>query len=149
MPDKRRGDDWDYDVKDGNFKVLVIGIVTALIASALLLVTCAFGRDLDGRYAAQDPKLHEWFEGLRSGKGPCCSDADGSAVSDADWRTKDRRYQVRLDVSRVAPKVDMQWIDVPEDAVITEPNRAGKTMVWPIYGYMGVSIRCFMPGSMG
>jgi len=21
-------------------------------------------------------------------------------------------------------------------------------MVWPIYGYMGVTIRCFMPGSM-
>jgi hypothetical protein len=37
---------------------------------------------------------------------------------------------------------------VPDDAVITEPNRVGRTMVWPIRGYQGLSIRCFMPGSM-
>jgi hypothetical protein len=42
----------------------------------------------------------------------------------------------------------MVWVDVPEDAVITEPNRAGRTMVWPIWGYQGPTIRCFMPGSM-
>ena len=44
--------------------------------------------------------------------------------------------------------IDGEWHDVPEDAVITEPNRAGRTMVWPIRGYQGLSIRCFMPGSM-
>jgi hypothetical protein len=37
---------------------------------------------------------------------------------------------------------------VPDDAVITEPNRVGRTMVWPIKGSLGISIRCFMPGSM-
>jgi len=33
---------------------------------------------------------------------------------------------------------------------ITEPNRAGRTMVWPIYygAPMRVEIRCFMPGTM-
>ena len=41
-----------------------------------------------------------------------------------------------------------EWIDVPDDAVITEPNRAGRTMVWPIKGALGTTIRCFMPGSM-
>jgi hypothetical protein len=25
----------------------------------------------------------------------------------------------------------MDWVDVPNEAVITEPNRAGRTMVWP------------------
>ena len=39
-------------------------------------------------------------------------------------------------------------VDVPDEAVITEPNRIGRTMVWPIRGYLGLSIRCFMPGSM-
>jgi hypothetical protein len=43
---------------------------------------------------------------------------------------------------------ELVWVDVPEEAVISEPNRVGRTMVWPIYGYMGVAIRCFMPGSM-
>src|SRR5215470_12291446 len=96
-------------------------------------------RDLDGRYAAQNPELHQWFESLRSGKGPCCSDADGSALSDVDWETAGGHYRVRIDGA---------WLEVPDEAVITEPNRIGRTMVWPIKGYLGVSIRCFMPGSM-
>jgi hypothetical protein len=91
----------------------------------------------DGRYA--NSPLKPWFDQLRSGKGACCSDADGTAVSDVDWETHDGHYRVRL---------DDQWIDVPDDAVITEPNRAGRTMVWPIRGYLGTTIRCFMPGSM-
>ena len=46
------------------------------------------------------------------------------------------------------PILDREWIPVPDEAVITEPNRIGRAMVWPIKGYLGVSIRCFMPGSM-
>jgi hypothetical protein len=110
---------------------------------ALLLAALAsapmHARDLDGRYTAQNPELHQWFEGLKSGKGPCCSDADGTAVSDVDWDTHDGHYRVRI---------DGEWVDVPDEAVITEPNRIGRTMVWPIRGYLGVTIRCFMPGSM-
>lgn len=110
-------------------------------------VPCMFcgighGRDLDGRYAASP--LKPWFDSLKSGKGPCCSDADGSAISDADWESRDGRYRVRL---------EDQWWDVPDDAVITEPNRAGRTMVWPVYqraldGLLKINIRCFIPGSM-
>jgi hypothetical protein len=114
-----------------------------LMAGALLLSALSApsmrARDLDGRYAAQNPELHQWFESLRSAKGPCCSDADGSAVSDVDWDTAGGHYRVRLDGT---------WIDVPDEAVITEPNRIGRTMVWPIKGYLGITIRCFMPGSM-
>ena len=113
------------------------------LASVLLLSVLAapsmHARDLDGRYAAQNPELHQWFESLRSGKGPCCSDADGSAVSDVDWETAGGHYRVRI---------DGEWVPVPDEAVITEPNRIGRAMVWPIKGYLGVSIRCFMPGSM-
>ncbi|WGR91681.1 hypothetical protein MTX26_14845 [Bradyrhizobium sp. ISRA443] len=108
--------------------VALLSVATAHLAQA---------RDPDGRYA--NSPLKQWFDGLRSGKGPCCSDADGTAVSDVDWETKDGHYRVRL---------DGQWIDVPDDAVITEPNRAGRAMVWPIRSYMGITIRCFMPGSM-
>jgi hypothetical protein len=112
-----------------------------LIVGTLLMSPPAFtpseARDPDGRYA--NSPLKQWFDSLRSGKGPCCSDADGSAVSDVDWESKDGHYRVR---------VDGEWHDVPDDAVITEPNRVGRTMVWPIRGYYGLSIRCFMPGSM-
>ena len=103
-----------------------------------------FGRDLDGRHAASP--LHDWFEHLASGKGLCCSFADGYVVQDADWETNDRHYRVHA--PRVANSNDGIWVDVPDDAVITEPNRAGRTMVWPFYSGQGVSIRCFMPGSM-
>ncbi len=108
--------------------------------AALLLVAVvqpAQARDPDGRYA--NSPLKQWFDSLRSGKGPCCSDADGSVVADVDWESKDGHYRVRLDGS---------WIDVPDEALITEPNRAGRTMVWPIRGSTGITIRCFMPGSM-
>jgi len=112
------------------------------ITGAALLIALAAppiqARDR-GQFVNSSPEMKAWFDGLRSGKGPCCSDADGSAVSDVDWETRNGHYRVRI---------DGEWIDVPDEAVITEPNRAGRTMVWPIRGYLGVSIRCFMPGSM-
>lgn len=102
----------------------------------------AYGRDLDGRYA-QSP-LKPWFDSLKSSKGLCCSDADGTALSDVDWEAKDGHYRVRI---------EGEWIDVPDESVIKEPNRAGRTMVWPIYYRsfgqpVRIDIRCFMPGVM-
>jgi hypothetical protein len=112
-----------------------------MIGSVLLMLPLAAdrgeARDPDGRYA--NSPLKQWFDSLKSGRGPCCSDADGSAVSDVDWESKDGRYRDRI---------EGEWHEVPEDAVVTEPNRVGRTMVWPIKGYLGMSIRCFMPGSM-
>lgn len=108
--------------------VLLTLVVATLHASA---------RDLDGRYA--NSPLKSWFESLASKRGLCCSDADGTALSDVDWESQHGHYRVWLDGA---------WHDVPEDAVITEPNRAGRTMVWPMRGSLGLSIRCFMPGPM-
>lgn len=115
---------------------LTIGLAVLSLALASHL---GHARDPDGRYAKSNPELKAWFEGLKSGKGPCCSDADGTAVSDVDWQSGNGHYRVRL---------DGEWVDVPDEAVITEPNRVGRTMVWPIRGYLGLTIRCFMPGSM-
>jgi hypothetical protein len=114
--------------------------ISAIILICLLW-SHAYPRDIDGRYAANP--LKGWFDKLSSGKGPCCSDADGNVVVDADWESKDGHYRVRL---------DGEWYDVPDDAVIVEPNRDGRTIVWPIGYWDGVKhtygIRCFMPGSM-
>lgn len=107
-----------------------------LLLVTLLLAAPAAARD-DGRYA--NSPLKPWFDQLRSkGGGPCCSDADGTALSDVDWESKDGRYRVRI---------EGEWYDVPEDMVITEPNRAGRTMVWPYYSNGRPIIRCFMPGA--
>ncbi len=116
-------------------KRIVFGLILSLVVACL--VGSVGARDLDGRYA--NSPLKPWFDHLASGKGLCCSMADGESVADPDWESKDGHYRVRLENS---------WIDVPDDAVITEPNRAGRTIVWPIRFDNQISIRCFMPGSM-
>jgi hypothetical protein len=117
-------------------------VVAVLLGGHVLAPGTAAARDVDGRFA--NSPLHGWFESLHSGKGPCCSDADGTALSDVDWEAKEGHYRVRI---------EGEWWDVPDEAVITEPNRAGRTMVWPVYyrsttSALRVDIRCFMPGSM-
>jgi hypothetical protein len=60
-------------------------------------------------------------------------------------------FQIRIEKRKgghYRVRIDNEWIDVPDDAVITEPNRVGMTMAWPIKGTLGISNRCFMPGSM-
>jgi hypothetical protein len=112
------------------------------ISSVVCLCISAFvpsnasGRD-DGRYA--NSPLHAWFDQLASGKGLCCSFADGVSIQDVDWDSQDGRYRVRL---------DGEWIFVPEAAVVTEPNRFGPAVVWPYMGADGTTqIRCFLPGA--
>lgn len=117
-------------------------MIARATAILILLTGLALARD-DGRYAGS--ALKPWFDGLRSGRGPCCSDADGSAVADVDWQSDRGHYRVRLEEI---------WIEVPDDAVLTEPNRAGRTMVWPMTSRNGmivesITIRCFIPGPMG
>jgi hypothetical protein len=115
---------------------LTIGFAVLLLGLASQL---GHARDR-GQFANANPELRAWFNGLKSGKGPCCSDADGTAVSDVDWESGNGHYRVRI---------DGEWVAVPDEAVITEPNRVGRTMVWPIRdGVGGLYIRCFMPGSM-
>jgi hypothetical protein len=92
-------------------KASVLGFTFGILVP--LFIGAVEARD-DGRYM-QSP-LKPWFDSLKSGKGPCCSVADGLAVADPDWESKNGHYRVR---------VDSEWIDVPDDAVITEPNLAG------------------------
>jgi len=102
-----------------------------------LCIACAHAHD-DGRYA--NSPLKPWFESLHSrGGGPCCANADGLELTDVDWDTRDGHYRVRI---------QGQWIDVPDDRVITEPNRAGRTIVWPYYINGHPFVRCFIPGTM-
>ena len=107
----------------------------------LLLCTPALAHD------PSHPELNEWLNRLASGKGLCCSFADGSIVSDVDWESKDGHYRVRL---------EGRWIDVPDDAVLDVPNKCGKALVWyskswrsKVTGQEGdFYIRCFLPGEL-
>jgi hypothetical protein len=126
----------------------LIGFIAPMGLS--LMPSTAMGPDLDGRYA--NSPLKPWFDQLKSRNGPCCSNADGYVVEDAGWEAKSGHYRVRVPENPDS-KV-MVWIDVPDNSVITEPNKAGQTMVWPVYldtgdkSYPRIWIRCFMPGNM-
>lgn len=110
---------------------------SAITALALL---CVFGTALAHDHSR--PDLDGWFKSLRSKGGiPCCDGSDALSVEDPDWRSQDGKYQVRL---------NGEWRDVPDEAVVTEPNKFGRTKVWPVtYEDGAVVIRCFMPGAMG
>lgn len=115
----------------------MVAIVRALALFVLLGVGFAQARD-DGRYA--NSPMKPWFESLRNKDGvQCCDVADGMALSDVDWDTRDGHYRVRL---------DEQWVMVPDDRVITQPNRVGRAIVWPQYFNGKPVVRCFMPGTM-
>ena len=91
----------------------------------------------DGRYANEP--LRAWFDHLASGRGACCSFADGFSIQDVDWDSQDGKYRVRL---------YGEWIIVPDNAVVTEPNKFGPAVVWPYMDAQGVTqIRCFLPGA--
>jgi hypothetical protein len=109
---------------------LTFCLTTTLVSDQLV------ARD-DGRFA--NSPLKPWFDRLASGKGLCCSFADGFSVQDVDWDTQDGHYRVRI---------YGQWLVVPDDAVVTEPNRFGPAVVWPYNDRDGnTQIRCFMPGA--
>jgi len=118
----------------------------AIVAAIVLLARWASAHDdlssvtlvkEDGRFA--NSPLKPWFDQLKSGNGLCCSFADGLAVEDVDWDVRDGHYRVRL---------AGQWVAVPDNAVVTEPNRYGRAVVWPYQDANGVTrIRCFMPGA--
>jgi len=115
------------------------GSAVAFVALSIMLSMPSGGatRDLDGRYANEP--LHAWFDQLASGKGLCCSFADGFSIQDVDWDTRDGRYRVRI---------RGEWVEVPENAVVTEPNRYGPAVVWPYKDSEGATqIRCFLPGA--
>ena len=49
-----------------------------------MLIVASEARDR-GQFAKSTPEIKAWFDSLKSGKGfLCCSDADGTAVSDVD-----------------------------------------------------------------
>ena len=117
------------------------GVLIALGCTAY--ASRARARD-SGQFA--DLPLKSWFDQLASGKGLCCSFIDGVSVEDVDWDTngpKDARGQATYRV-----RLHGEWINVPPDSVVDEPNRFGPAVVWPYVDSAGVTqIRCFLPGA--
>ena len=111
-------------------------MAVAVVCITVFVPNHSHARD-DGRFA--NSPLKEWFDRLASKNGLCCAFADGVSVQDVDWDTQDGHYRVRI---------EGEWIEVPDAAVIAEPNRFGPAVVWPYNDrYGNTQIRCFMPGA--
>lgn len=98
----------------------------------------------------------EWWNGLHDKHArPCCSHADGLKVEDVDWDSKDGHYRVYARGWKIAGvNIPDGWIEVPDNAVIDEPNLYGSAVVWPYLTLETTStsvaaIRCFMKGWEG
>jgi len=123
-------------------------LAVCLAALILFWASWAFAHD------HEHPELTPWFKSLKSSKGYCCDGMDALHLREVDWETKDGHYRVRVpkngeDMAKAVAgeTVETEWVDVPDDAVLDVPNKDGATLVWPLYGYLGVSIRCFLPGA--
>jgi hypothetical protein len=135
----------------------LVSAVMYLAAGILVLATLFYlsaparARDPEGKYA--NSPLKEWFDGLASQMGPCCSFADGETVKDVDWDTagsQDCTKTAGIETCKPHYRVRLhgQWIDVPDNALITEPNKYGQAVVWPYKDSIGdTKIRCFIPGA--
>jgi hypothetical protein len=116
---------------------LTCRVLTVVALCAIALFPISVSAHDDGQYA--NSALKTWFDKLASGKGLCCSFADGVSVQDVDWDTQGGTYRVR---------VDGQWVVVPDAAVVSEPNKFGPAVVWPYRDFQGATqIRCFLPGT--
>jgi hypothetical protein len=109
------------------------------VLAVCLATSSAMARDPTGKYA--NSPLASWFEAIHNKMGAyCCKNADGIPVEDSDWDVKKDHYWVRLNLG---------WQMVPDGALVTEPNKFGRAVVW-LYDDLNntsMQIRCFMPGS--
>lgn len=134
--------------------IVAAAVIIWLVILAIGMMAAAHAHD------HEHPELNQWFMDLKSGKGLCCDGDEALHLTDVQWETAGeaghQHYRVKIPVDAAAyerarhgEEVDTMWADVPDDAVVDEPNKVGQAMVWPIYGYLGASVRCFMPGAEG
>lgn len=115
-------------------KLMVVSIGLALLFT--LVVTAVLARD----WTQADPDMRRFYEGLRNNNGmQCCFGNDGF---DAKWETRGSEYWV---------EIDLEWLRVPPQALLTVPNKYGVAKVWfyrPPNGGQP-NINCFLPGTFG
>ena len=134
----------------------LLSLGTIILVAILMLAIAGAANARDGASKFAGSALKAWFDKLASGKGLCCSFADGVSMQDVDWDTKGGHYRVRLCPRHPGPTVEWPmdcpvkaWVTVPDAAVVTEPNRFGPSVVWPYQDSNGnTQIRCFLPSAM-
>ncbi len=108
-------------------------------AVTLVLASVATQARDYGQYADVSPEIRSWVESLTDHQGRgCCATADGFRPEEVEWDMAQGAYRVMI---------GGQWFNVPDSAVITQPNRIGYALVWYYTDNGTIFIRCFLPGS--
>ena len=116
------------------WQTFATGLLAGVIAFVFVLPTRpALGHD------HANPEITQWIKGLKNKEGDgCCDTADGYPA-EARWDAKEGRYNVFI---------KGQWIEVPDSAVLTGPNKLGYAMEWHYYINGRPVVRCFLPGTL-
>lgn len=114
-----------------------------LFMLSLFTVDLSFARD-SGQWTQSSPELREWFRRQQNPTNhvPCCSEADGSYVEED---IRNGHYWVRFDLT------GGEWMPVPDEIVIHDPNRNGAPVIWWYYDggqhkIENLKFRCYAPG---
>jgi hypothetical protein len=120
------------------WQTFAIGLLAGAIAYLFVLPTrSVLGHD--GLFHSGNPELGHWIKSLKNKEGDgCCDTADGYPA-EARWDAKGGRYNVFI---------KGQWIEVPDSALLTGPNKLGYAMEWHYYVNGKPVVRCFLPGTL-
>ncbi len=116
-----------------------------LILTLLFLCSVQARELYPGQYANVPQEIREWFTAQLVPGGPgkgmsCCTTADGV---DAEEDIRGDQYWTRFNTQM--GRTD--WMPVPHDAVLKEPNKRGAAVVWYYFENAVAKIRCFAPGA--
>jgi hypothetical protein len=119
--------------------LLIRGIAMSQIMLVLLFICLpVLARD-NGHYTSVSPEIRQWFRAQKSPKtgSLCCNEADGTY---AEEDIRDGVYWTRFELTKG------EWIPVPADVVIKDPNRNGAPVAWWYIQDGKLQIRCYAPG---
>jgi hypothetical protein len=80
-----------------------------------------------------DTRLHGWFDHLASRTSMCVRSRMGSA------------FKMLIGIRAVVVRLCSEWIVVPDNAVVTEPNKLGLAVVLALHGHQGSNADSRLP----
>ena len=124
-----------------------------IITVLLILSPLSSARDLKGEFAQYSDQERTF---LREQKIPgtrsrCCDENDGTKAQEESKGP----YVVSFEACRMNYLGDTAFMEcipvpsmrVPDSAVINEPNRVGRPIVWFYFEQNTVKIKCYLPGA--
>lgn len=123
-------------------KIAIYVAAAIVLAVALLWALTALAHFADHeKWAQLTQAQRNWLQHRQIPNKPgysCCTDADADEVEED---IRDGHYWARSNVT------GRQWIQIPNEVVIHEPNRYGQPVAWWYWPEGKLTARCYAPGS--